>query len=279
MIAPGVTAELVADTFRESFSRKIFWGFFGCSTVLMLLFLLVLNIDIVEGGVAAVKIFGRDVSGGQGVEVAQVVDAVLGGVAVFLFTAGLFFAVFASAGLIPTVFEPGRIELLLSKPLRRSHLLLGKFLGALAVVGSNLFYLVLGVWAILGVKTGIWKAGFLASASFAVFAFAVLLTIVLFVAVASESAVLASMVTYFVMLLSLIFSQHERIAPYFNSQWPRDLMAGLYHVFPKLYGIGDMARLAFLGREMETWMPLLTSALFGAVVLAAGLWMFERKDY
>ena len=129
MIAPGVTVELVADTFRESFSRKIFWGFFGCSTVLMLLFLLVLNIDIVEGGVAAIKIFGHDVNNGQGVEVAQVVDGVLGGVAVFLFTAGLFFSVFASAGLIPTVFEAGRIELLLSKPLGRSHLLLGKVLG------------------------------------------------------------------------------------------------------------------------------------------------------
>ena len=49
----AATGALVADTFRESLSRKIFWGFFGCSTVLMLLFLLVLNIDIVEGGVAA----------------------------------------------------------------------------------------------------------------------------------------------------------------------------------------------------------------------------------
>ena len=279
MIASGVTTALVVDTFRESFSRKIFWGFLGCSTVLMLLFTLVLNIDIVEGGVAMVKIFGQEVKGGQAVEIDQVVNVVLGAVSVFLFTAGLFFAVFASAGLIPTVFEPGRIELLLSKPVRRSHLLLGKFLGTLAVIGSNLFYLVLGVWAILGLKTGIWKAGFLASASFAVFAFAVLLTIVLFVAVASESAVLASMVTYFVMLLSLIFSQHERLAPYFNSQWPRDLMQGLYYVFPKLYGIGDMARLAFLGREMETWMPLVTSGLFGVAVLAGSLWMFERKDF
>jgi len=134
----AATGALVADTFRESLSRKIFWGFFGCSTVLMLLFLLVLNIDIVKGGVAAIKIFGQDFNGGQGVEIGQVVNAVLGGVSVFLFTAGLFFSVFASAGLIPTVFEPGRIELLLSKPVSRSHLLLGNFVGTLAVIGCNL---------------------------------------------------------------------------------------------------------------------------------------------
>ena len=275
----AVTGALVVDTFRESLSRKIFWGFFGCSTVLMLLFLLVLNIDIVEGGVAALKIFGQDFTGGQGVEIQQVVNAVLGVVAVFLFTAGLFFAVFASAGLIPTVFEAGRIELLLSKPVSRTHLLLGKFLGTLAVIGSNLFYLVFGFWAIMGLKTGIWKAGFVASASLAVYAFAVLLTVVLFVAVISRSAVLATMVTYFVLLLSVIFSQPENIGPYFNSQWPRDLVTGLYYVFPKIRGLADMARLTFLGREIETWMPLLTSGLFAAVMLAASVVVFRRKDY
>ncbi len=275
----AATGALVVDTFRESLSRKIFWGFFGCSTVLMLLFLLVLHIDIVEGGVAAVKIFGHDFNAGQGMEIGEVVNAVLGGVSVFLFTAGLFFSVFASAGLIPTIFEPGRIELLLSKPISRPHLLLGKFLGTLAVIGCNLFYLVFGVWVILGLKTDIWQAGFLASASLAVYAFAVLLTVVLFVAVISRSAVLATMVTYFVMLLSGIFSQHENIGPYFNSQWPRDLVTGLYYVFPKLPGIGDMARLAFLGREIETWMPLVTSGVFAAVMLAASVFVFQRKDY
>ena len=275
----AATGALVMDTFRESLSRKIFWGFFGCSTVLMLLFLLVLNVDIVEGGVAAITIFGQDFTGGQGAALGQVVNLVLGGVSVFLFTAGLFFSVFASAGLIPTVFEPGRIELLLSKPVGRSHLLFGKFLGTLAVIGSNLFYLIFGAWAILGLKTGIWQAGFLASASLAVFAFGVLLTVVLFVSVISHSAVLATMVTYFVMLLSGIFSQHENIGPYFNSQWPRDLVTGLYYVFPKLPGIGDMARLAFMGKEIETWMPLVTSGLFAAVMLVASVVVFARKDY
>lgn len=275
----GTAAALVADTFRESFSRKIFWGFFGCSTALILLFLLVLNIDIVEGGAAAVKFFGQEVTGGQGVELSAVVDVVLGAVSVFLFTAGLVFSVFASAGLIPVVFEPGRIELLLSKPLSRTELLLGRFVGTLLVIACNLLYLVFGVWAILGLKTGIWKSGFLVSSMLAIYAFGVLLTVVLLVAVLSESAVLATMVTYFVMLLSVIFSRHEQIAPYFNSQWPRDLLEFLYYVFPKLYGMGNMARLAFLGRDMESWMPAATSGVFAAVMLAASLWICRGKDY
>ena len=70
---------------------------------------------------------------------------------------------------------------------------------------------------------------FLLAAALAMFAFAVLLPVIVFVAVVSDSAALATMVTYFVALMSLIFSQHERIAPYFDSQWPRDLVKGLYH--------------------------------------------------
>ena len=56
---------LVIDTFRESFARKIFWGFWGCSTVLLLLMLTVLSVDVVEGSMAAVTLFGEDVRGGE----------------------------------------------------------------------------------------------------------------------------------------------------------------------------------------------------------------------
>ncbi len=279
MIFSSPILALIGDTFRESLSRKIFWGFLGCSTVLILLFLLVLNIDLVEGGVAAIAVFGMEVNQGRTVPVEELVGVVLGAVAVFLFTAGLFLAIFAAAGLIPTVFEPGRIELLLSKPVSRPTLLLGKFLGTLAVIGVNLFYLVLGVWVILGSKTEIWKAEFLLAAALAMFAFAVLLPVIVFVAVVSDSAVLATMVTYFVALMSLIFSQHERIAPYFDSQWPRDLVKGLDYVFPKLYEIGNTARLVLMERELTSWMPIWSSGIFAVVVLGAGVWFFQRKDY
>src|SRR4029077_1659084 len=137
---------------------KIFWGFAGCSTALILFFLFIMKIDVVEGAVATVSLFGKT-SDTQ--DVARLVRQVHGGLAAFLFTAGMFLAVFASAGLIPTVFEPGRIELLLSKPVARHHILLGRYLGNLLVVTANVFYLVIAVWLIFGLKTGVWTIGFL----------------------------------------------------------------------------------------------------------------------
>src|SRR5271170_7457519 len=148
------TIALIQDTFREAFARKIFWGLFGLSTAMILFFLFLLRIDLVEGGIAATSAFGRTFNH---TDVDKLVRGVYGGVATFLYSWGMFLAVFASAGLIPAVLEPGRIELLLSKPVSRTHILLGRYLGNILVVGSNVAYLVLAIWIILGIKTGIWR--------------------------------------------------------------------------------------------------------------------------
>ena len=101
-----VTLALVRDTFREAFARKIFWGFFGCSTAVILFFIFLMKIDVVEGALATVSLFGKEM---RSQEVRDIVLGVQGALAAFLYGFGLFLAVFASAGLIPTVFEPGRI--------------------------------------------------------------------------------------------------------------------------------------------------------------------------
>ena len=143
-----VTLALISDTFREALARKIFWVLFGLSTLLILFFLFLLRIDIASGATATITLFGQQTGANPNVD--RLVRGVYGGIATFLYTWGMFLSVFASAGLIPSVLEPGRIELLLSKPLSRSHILLGRFAGNVLVVALNTSYLVLGVWIILG---------------------------------------------------------------------------------------------------------------------------------
>jgi ABC-type transport system involved in multi-copper enzyme maturation permease subunit len=271
-----VTGALVRDTFREAFARKIFWGFAGCSTALILFFLFIMKIDVVEGAVATVSLFGKT---SDTEDVGRLVRQVHGGLAAFLFTAGMFLSVFASAGLIPTVFEPGRIELLLSKPVARHHILLGRYLGNLLVVAANIFYLVIAVWLIFGVKTGVWTFGFLWSPVLTIFVFAVLLTVVLLVGVLWESAVVATMVTFGILLLSPILAQKHTIERLLTSEWSRNVVRGLYYVLPKVFDLGSMARQIVLGETITSWMPVWSSLLFGIVVLSGGLFAFSRRNY
>ena len=270
---------LILDSFRESFSRKIFWGFAGCSSVVILFFLVGLNIDVVEGSLASISLLGLSVNEGRTIPAEAVVDGMLGTIVAFLFSIGLFLAIFAAAGLVPTVLEAGRIELLLSKPVSRLQLLLGNFAGAVSVIAVNLIYLVAGVWLVLGVKTGIWKPMFLLSALLALLAFAVMLSIVQFVAVLTQSAVLAAMMAYLVLLLSVIASSYGAIGPLFASSGVRYSMQSAYYILPKVFDIAAMARMAASGDPIASWMPLWSSLLFGGVMLAASYWVFEHKDY
>lgn len=272
-----VTAALVRDTFREAFAKFIFWGLFGLSTLLILFFLFILKIDIVEGARATVSIFGQ--SEGRTQQVDSLVRMFQGGVAAFLYTWGMALAVFASAGLIPTVLEPGRIELLLSKPVSRPHILLGRYLGNLAVVTLNIAYLVLGVWAILGWKTGIWQSDFLYAIPTTVFIFAVLLSVILLTSVLFESAALTVMMTFGLMLMSPILAQTSLMERLLSSEWSRNLWKSLYYVFPKVYDLGRFTLDLVRGKGIEDLMPLWTSALFAAVAIAASIVVFVRRDY
>jgi ABC-type transport system involved in multi-copper enzyme maturation permease subunit len=270
------TLALVRDTFREAFARKIFWGFFGCATAIILFFVFLMKIDVVEGALATISLFGKE---SRATDVTTLVRGVHGALAAFLYGVGLFFAVFASAGLIPTIFEPGRIELLLSKPVRRHHILLGRYLGNLLVVSFNLLYLVVSIWLILGIKTGIWTYQFLFSTGLAIFVFAVLLTIVLLVAVLSESAVLATMVTFGVMIAGLIVAQKSVLERLLTSEWSRNIVRGLYYALPKVWDLGNIGRQLVIGVPIESWMPVWSSALFGLCTLGAGLLVFAKRNY
>src|ERR1700754_5220661 len=168
------TLALITDTFREAFARRIFWGFFGCCTALLLFLVFIMRVDVVQGALATITIFGQT---SPARDVQNLVAGTQTVIAMVLYFAGMALAVFASAGLVSAVFEPGRIELLLSKPVSRTRILLGRYLGNLLVVAANIVYLILGSWIVFGAKTGFWGLGFLLSSVFTTFVFAVLLAV------------------------------------------------------------------------------------------------------
>jgi ABC-type transport system involved in multi-copper enzyme maturation permease subunit len=271
-----VTLALIRDTFREALARKIFWGLFAISTLMILFFLFIVQIDIVQGGMATVTRFGGQT---RNIEAAQMVRGVYGAIATFLYTFGMFLAVFASSGLIPSVLEPGRIELLLSKPLSRTHILLGRYVGNVLVVLANSAYLVLGVWIILGFKTGIWSPVFLVAIATTTFIFAVLLSVVVLIGVLFESAALSTMVAVALMILSPILAQTSLMMRLLSSEWSRDLWRGLYYVFPKVWELGKITLDAIRFGTFEGTMPIWTSALFGLAMMGAALGVFARRDF
>jgi ABC-type transport system involved in multi-copper enzyme maturation permease subunit len=267
----------VRDTFREAMARKLFWGLFGLSAAMILFLLFILRIDLVEGGTAVISLLWVGAESARDAD--MVVRGVYGGIATFLFTFGMFLSVFASAGLTPSLLEPGRIALLLSKPVTRAHLLMGRFLGNLLVVSFNVVFLVLGVWAIIGWKTGIWRPEFLWTIPATILCFAVLLAVVVLVGVLSESGALAMMITFAMMIISPILAQEKTMVKLLSSEWARTTWTWLYYALPKPFDFGKIIWMIVREKPVESWMPVWSSAAFGAVILAMALGFFLRRDY
>jgi ABC-type transport system involved in multi-copper enzyme maturation permease subunit len=200
-------------------------------------------------------------------------------IAMALYFFGMALSVFASAGLVAAVFEPGRIELLLSKPVSRTRLLLGRYVGNLLVVAANIAYLTVGSWIIFGIKTGMWGAGYLISSVFTIFIFAVLLAVIVLVGVLWESAAVAIMVTFGIMIVTPILAQRDTIERLLSSEWSRDVVRVLYYVLPKTSDISVIIRHLILNEPVDSWMPVWSTALFGAVVLGAGILHFRRRSF
>jgi ABC-2 type transport system permease protein len=271
-----VFGALISDTFQEARARWLFWGLFGLSTLLILLFLFVLKIDLVEG---AVSLMGFE-STTRYIDMHRFVRASYSWVSVFLYIWGTFLAIFASSGLIPSVLEPGRISLLLAKPITRPMLLIGRYVGNVLVVASNHVYLICSIWIVIGLKTHIWETRFLLAIASSLFIFSVLLCLVVLVGVISESSALSVMVAVAFMLISTILAQRQIVVKLLSSEWSRQLWQGLYWIVPKVYDLAAaMRQIIVYDREADWVTPVWTSALFGAVVLSTAVYIFQKRDF
>ncbi len=257
------TGALVVDTFREAFARRIFWGFLGASTLLLALLSMVTTIQV----------------GPATNDPAMMVRQTQGLIATLFYFAGMALAVFASSGLVSAMFEPGRIGLLLSKPISRTHLLLGRYLGNLLVVAVNILYLVGGAWLLFGLKMGVWNMGFLLSSLCTLFVFAVLLAVIVLVELVWESSAIATTTAFGLLFVSPILAQRAAIERMLGSELSRTVLKVLYFTLPRTSEISTITQQLIMGQPVVAWGPMVTTGLFGAAVLAAGVWEFRRKSF
>jgi hypothetical protein len=91
----------------------------------------------------------------------------------FILSIGLIIAVLVTAPIIPQMFDPSALHLLLSKPISRPVLYLTKFLGGCAFVLVFSTYLFVGLWLIFGIQWGLWEGQLLWCIPVYVFVFAI----------------------------------------------------------------------------------------------------------
>ena len=100
-----------------------------------------------------------------------------------------------TAFFIPNMLRKGTVDLLLVKPMRRTALLLYKYVGGLLFILVNTAVAITGVWVALGLRSGIWAPAFLLTIWIITFFFAILYSVSTLFGVLTRSPVVAILLT------------------------------------------------------------------------------------
>jgi len=274
MMRPGI----FTDTFLESFRNRMFLIFFIASSICVGSIALAMNMDIVNGVLQGYTVFGQQLNT-RGLDVARFVQSIQAGLAMLISVVGLFLALMATSTLFPQMTQKGSIELLLCRPVSRWRIITGRFLGGAAIMAFNATYLFLGVWLVLGLKSGVWTRGFPWSTILVIFAFIVLFSVMMAASVATDNGVVGLLIAYVLVVFSPILAAHDRITPALSTELYRKIFRFLYWIVPKTAETIGAARRLILQQPLEIGIVVATSAAFAVACWVFTVVYFDRKDY
>ena len=271
---------IILYTLRESLAKKTFMAFFVVVTLVHLLFMFSVNVDVVDGAMATVKLMGNDEQKEMAVE--KLRDGIIkieAGVATAMYVGGIFLSIFATASLVPNMLEKGSVDLMLSRPFARWQLLLGRYLGGLSMVAINVAYLIGGAWLILSIKTEFWHVPFLLSGLLIISVFGVLFAIMTFVGVTARNSGVSIIAAYLVVFFSPMLLARDQIYALLSQKIYQWLLDGIYYLTPRTTELGKITTSLVLGDAITSWAPLFQSLTIGAGFLMAAIYVFEKKDF
>jgi hypothetical protein len=271
---------LVRGTIRELAAKATLYVLAGISTLMLIFAALAIGADSTADGMS-ITFFGKPASPPVTHDtLADLAGKLEAGFAGGLFFGVVVFGVFGTAGVIPDALEKGTVDLYLSKPIARWQLLLGKYLGSVAVIFLNILYFIGGLWLIVGVKVGVWNTQFLLSAFLLTYVFASLYAVVAFFGVVSRNMAIAIIAGILYLLLGAGPLEGRQTGLYLLSESGiyRGILDGLYYVFPQIPAM-ESGAIHLISGEQAQLTPFAQSLLSAGGILGVAAWLLHRKDF
>jgi ABC-type transport system involved in multi-copper enzyme maturation permease subunit len=265
-----VIAHLAVNVFKESVRDKVLYNLVVFAVVLM----------------AASYLLGQ-LTAGQDVKIIK--DLGLAAIATF----GLLIAVFIGIGLVWKEVERRSIYSLLSKPLRRHELILGKYAGLALTLAVNVAVMTVAFYAVLGYMGGVategqraaWPAPAadprLLTAVGLIFVELLLVTALALFFSTFSSPFLSAVLTFGLWVIGHFNADLRNFENVVESPSAAALARGLYYVLPN-FGAFDVKAQVVHGLPVDSTY-VLTSAAYGmvyvALLLVGAVAVFERRDF
>jgi len=265
-------------TIRESMYRKTFVAFFILSTITLAFFLFVINFDVVDGVLAGFSLFGNTVKSGK-TDLFEMIAQIETIVASTLIGGGIFLSIIATASIVPNMLQKGHIDWLISKPVPRSWLLLGRFLGAVSIVAVNMLYVILGTFLILSTKTGVWNFNFLFAGLIIIGLFAIIYAFMTIISVTIPNSAISIFAGYIIIFISPFLLERAKIYALASEKLLKYLLEFLYMITPRIAEISILIPKMIKGVPIDDFTPIWYSLLLGAFYFSSAVFIFQRKDF
>ena len=263
-------------TIREALARKVFLFFLGLSALAIIISGIVVNV-ISDASLMS----GFDFKQG-GIVVKEVSTSIKLVIITPLTSLCILLAVFSTASFVPIMLEKGNIDLLLSKPISRTQLLIGKYFGGLLVVFINIAFLVIGVWVVVSLRFMYFDFAFLSIILSVTFTFAVLYSLIVLFGVITQGSILGMMLAYFIFLIlsPVLYMGITHFNTVIKSDFLNSLIETLYYITPKTHELmGETTINLAIGKGIADWQPILTSLAFMLLALGYSIYLFNKKDF
>lgn len=168
----------------------------------------------------------------------------------FVLSIGLLIAIIVTANMIPDMFEPGSLNLLLSKPISRWGLFVSKFFGGCVFIGLCACYLFIGLWLWMGIGMGIWDRAMLLSIPLYIIVFAIYFSVSAVVGLLWRSPIVSVILTLlFWAFCFAIGSSHG----FFNVKMKNNELIALVPVEDQVYSVDRIHRLKGWNETEGAW--------------------------
>ena len=266
----GAVRKIAAHAFLESVRDRVLYN-------LVLFAVLMISASYLIGQLTA----------GQDVKIMK--DVGLSAASVF----GLFIAVFIGIGLVSKEVERRSIYSVLSKPVRRHEVILGKYFGLVLTLAVNLAIMAAAFYAVLGymsaTESGEFKRGWEASATdpamlkafVLIFVQLMLVTAIALFFSTFSSSILSATLTFAVYVAGHFNADLRTVGDVIDAPAAATLAAGVSYVLPDMSAFDVSADIVHAQPVTAGYMMLTSgyALVYIACLLLGAMFVFSRRDF
>jgi len=303
---------LIVDSFRESLDRKIFWVLIVISMLVAAAMFCIgfapTHVDLMFGmwEIETVR-YNPETAIGRG----NIASIAVGIADLALGVIGLTLMIVATANFFTAFIEGGAIDVVLSKPISRAKLFLGKYIASMVFVLLQAAFFGVVTFLVMGLRWGTWLPNYLLIIPLLVILFSYIYCISVWAAVTTRSviaAIFVAMGAWFMFFCVQAADDSMTLYPTLKEhRTVYNTVRTLRWVFPKTQDIAYLVErwteagsaadlipetaqqdeeMMKRAREVEAERRAVnpvhtigTSLAFEAVIVMLAMWSFSRKDY